>query len=147
MVMRFLGGGIGHRNWHLFPQPDPLPSQRRAQRTFITEPQAIDHSDDSDESDSDDVESDGGYDDALEDLEGYIRDLEDDLINAMDEDEDEDEENMEDKGDLEDWGYGDPSAVQELALEQEDEEEDIGPEGLISRVDDDALETSGFGQL
>ncbi len=56
---------------------------------------------------------------------------------------------MEDSADWEDWGYGDPNAVQEVGLEQGPEandDENIGPEGPVSRVNDD-VDLSGFGDL
>ena len=40
MFMRFLGGGIGHRIWHLLPQPAALTSRKRA--TF-PEPEETSH--------------------------------------------------------------------------------------------------------
>ncbi len=153
--MRFVGGGIGHRIWHLLPQPEPLPHQRR-RLDPKGKGRATDEGLDEDVDEGEGPEPDGEYDLALEDLQRYIRDLEDDpeaTIRTI-----EDGEGPEVDEEREEWGYGDPDTVQVVGLAEEEnggeednedngEEEHIGPEGTIHQADDELFDLGGFGEL
>ncbi len=63
----------------------------------------------------------------------------------------EDNEEPEAEEDREEWGYGDPEAVQvidgEGGGEEEEEDDHIGPEGPVSQAEDDTFDLRGFAEL
>ena len=143
MTMRYLGASIGHRIWHLLPQPEPITKPRRRKGTHGDSESALFPGND------EEFESDGDYDDALEDLDDYIRDLEDNAEDGEEGGEDAGDGVEDFEGEREDFGYDDPDSVQVRDSEEgaEDDEDDFGPEGDNTQIDDNAFDLRGFAEL
>ena len=143
--MRYLGGGISHHIWHLLPQPNPISHRRSGPSASSANTRPNDDHDDSD-SENQETESDSEQmDDCVaEDLQEYLKELEDDheATTMM-------VEHTAEYDECKEWGYGDSDAIQEISklLDEEDEHDDnVGPEGS-AQVDDDAFDLRGFAEL
>lgn len=154
MFMRFLGGGIGHRVWHLLPQPDPLPRRRTGPNSKDKGRAVYDDEDEDDIADENYEEDDENYEDTLEDLLNYIEELEDNPEAITSTTDDEEGPGVEEE--REEWGYGDQDSAQVIDEERgpedknEDEDgddDDLGPEGVAPPVDDEAFDLGGFAEF
>ncbi len=137
--MRFLGGGIGYRIWHLLLQSEPLAYQRK-HSDAKGKGQATYENQNKDQGEKDDVESDGEYNAVFEDLQHYIRDLKDNLkattsiVKSV--------EGPKVVEECEEWRYGNLDSVQAIDKEGKLKEENnhVESESFISRVNDDTFD-------
>lgn len=125
-MIRYLGGGIGHKVWHLLPQPSPIPvNQRLGRRKRPLE--------DVDELGSGDGTNlpEGGSSDR-QDVD-RIQDLASDESDCEWEDDDEEEDDEEDN--------------EEEDEEEGDEEDDNNDEDQGEDCEDQAFNLQGFAEL
>ena len=129
MFMRYLGGGVGHRIWHLLPQPPAIPSRKKTQ---FPDPEETSRPE---------------FPITLKRKRKALAKESDDSESSSNEDENDDENEDE----MADFDYRDPDEVVEEDDEEdwvdEDFEDDAGPEGEENEVFDDDYDLRGFAEL
>lgn len=121
MMMRYLGGGIGHRIWHLLPQPQTMSTTKKKATNYPT---------------PDEITLAPGISDSRR----KRKDPSDEGPEKLTEDEERDCEIL-------DFDYGEPEMDQEGDWVDENDEDNIGPEEDGDGLLNNDYDLKGFAEL